>query len=88
MIVPEDRRGAGGIGKIGPRLGHVPVFRAGAAAHHHDGLVGIVFVAGRVVVRGDHVAVGKHLNGGVVIVDAETGRKAGAPTNIGHAIVR
>ena len=84
VIVPENGRSAGGIGKVGPGLRHIPVLGAGAAAHHHHGLVGIVFVARRVVVGGDHVAIGENLNRGVVIVDAETAGKAGAPANIGH----
>ena len=86
MIVPEDRSGASSIGKIGPRFRHVPIFSAGAAAHDHDGLVGIVFLVGRVVVGRDDVAVRKNLNGRVVIVDAKTGRKTHAPTDVRHRL--
>ena len=84
MIIPEDRGCAGSIRKIRPGLGHVPIFRTGAATHHHDRLVRIVFVAGRVVIGGHNIAVGEHLNSRVVIVDAEAGSKAQAPTNVGH----
>src|SRR6266702_4241442 len=86
LVVPEDGSGEPGVGEHGEDFGRVPVFGAGATAHDEDGLVGVVLVDGRVVVCGEVVAVGKLLNGGVVIADAETGGEAELPTNAGHAV--
>ena len=87
FVVPEDGRGEAGVGEHGEGFGHVPAFRAGAAAHDEDGLVGVVLVLRRVVVGGEEVAVGKLLDGGVVVVDADARRDAELPADAGHAVV-
>src|SRR5581483_7991101 len=85
-VVPDDRGSEPGVREDGEWFGHIPVVGAGAAAQHHDGLVGVILEVGRGVEGGEEVAVGEHLYGGVVIVDAETARKAEAPADGRHAL--